>query len=225
MVDEFEQSRHLVLFPGPTRGFLVDMKEYFPSTVGVWTIRKGANLWTDMPSLFEGVLPTWNPCRGVLWLVAYDDFEGCFGWESVGKVDGICLFCFLFARSDQISWPLVIRWSMLELWSQICQLVYFSVFKDFARDDLFVVPFVGIDMYRYVFSWYLCWQRVASLLARMPTIIFCFGLSGCGMCHFDFGSHECFPHYDARFHFIATYLCGICPSICWNTIVTARLVL
>jgi len=36
-------------------------------------------------------------------------------------------------------------------------------------------------------------------LARMPIIIFCFGLSGCGMCHFDFGSHECFPHYDARF--------------------------
>ena len=43
---------------------------------------------------------------------------------------------------------------------------------------------------------------------------------------FYFGSHECCPPCDARFHFIATYLCGICLlSICWNTIVTARLVL
>ena len=80
MVDEFEQSRHLVLFPGPTRGFLVDMKEYFSFTVGVRTMRNGADLWTDLPSSFEGVvimvarcilyfvctLPTYNPCRGAL---------------------------------------------------------------------------------------------------------------------------------------------------------------
>ena len=90
---------------------MVDMQEYFPFTVGVRTMRNGADLWIDMPSSFEGVvtmvarcilyfvctLPTCNPCRGALWLVTYDDFEECFGWESVGKVDGICLFVsFLF---------------------------------------------------------------------------------------------------------------------------------
>ena len=106
---------------------MVDMQEYFPSTVGVRTMRNGADLWIDMPSSFEGVvtmvarcilyfvctLPTCNPCRGALWLVTYDDFEECFGWESVGKVDGTCFFFFflflLFVRSDQISWLLVIR--------------------------------------------------------------------------------------------------------------------
>ena len=94
IVDEFGQSRHPALFPGPTRGFFwLTCRSTFPSTVGVRTTRNGADLWIDMPSSFEGVvtmvarcilyfvctLPTCNPCRGALWLVTYDDFEECFG--------------------------------------------------------------------------------------------------------------------------------------------------
>jgi hypothetical protein len=84
MLDELEQSRHLVLFPGPIWGFFrVTCSSTFPSTVGVRTMRNGADLWIDMPSSFEGVVtmvaccilyfvctsPTCNPCRGALWLV------------------------------------------------------------------------------------------------------------------------------------------------------------
>ena len=93
IVDEFGQSRHPALFPGPTRGFLFDVQEYFPSTVGVRTMRNGADPWIDRPSSFEGVvtmvarcilyfvctLTTCNSCWGVLCLVTYDDFEECFG--------------------------------------------------------------------------------------------------------------------------------------------------
>ena len=60
----------------------------------------------------------------------------------------------------------------------------------------------------------ICVGSALRLFGPNADYYVCFGLSGCGMCHFDFGSHECFPHYDARFHFIATYLCGICLSIC-----------
>ena len=117
-----------MLFPGPIWGFFrVTCSSTFPSTVGVRTMRNGADLWIDMPSSFEGVVtmvaccilyfvctsPTCNPCRGALWLVTCDDFEECSGWESVGRVDGTCLFflffLFPFVRSDQMSWPLVIR--------------------------------------------------------------------------------------------------------------------
>ena len=62
--------------------------------------------------------------------------------------------------------------------------------------------------------------------ARMPIYYyFCFGSSGCGMYRL-FRFPWVLPAIIARFHFIATYLCGICLlSLCWNTIVTARLVL
>ena len=51
MVDEFEQPGQLMLSPGPTRGFLADMREYFPPPIGrpagVQVIRKGVDLSTD----------------------------------------------------------------------------------------------------------------------------------------------------------------------------------
>ena len=43
-----------------------------------------------------------------------------------------------------------------------------------------------------------------------PNADYFFGLSGCGMYHFILVPMSVCPPGEARFHFIATYLCGIC---------------
>ena len=81
---------------------------------------EGCDLWGLFPVRFHDG-----------WVIHYLwSFEGCFLEKnlSVRWMELFFFFVCVFDRSDQTFWPLIMRWSMFELWSQMCQLV--SVFKD-----------------------------------------------------------------------------------------------
>ena len=65
-----------------------------------------------------------------------------------------------------------------------------------------------------IYSWYCIGSALRLLLARMPIVFWSDGWWGVPLC---FWFPRVLPTCYDRFHFIATYLCGICLlSICWN---------